>query len=154
MVRCSKQHLEEYENAINQYLSSKNITDLTKYQISFKEGKLHYISWEYDVEKPQNIKGFSKPKNYVDLHMRKLILHIPSERKYYYYNVDGEIWLGERDRRNRFIQSIVSIHVKQSNGSWDTPKTNPIFINNGIIVVNNKDNEPPINGEVHIIILY
>ena len=150
---CSLQHLFQCKRAINQYLQSKNISDFTKYDASMKEGKVHYERWDYDIEKPVDITGIPKPKNYEDLYIRKLILHIPDENKYYYYDVDGEPYTGLKDKHNRSMQSILEMHSKKSDG-WSRLTTNSIYINTGFLIVDNKTSEVKVTGEVHVIILY
>ena len=41
--KCSLKAIKQYDNAIIDYLKNKGINDFNNYEISFKEGKLHFI---------------------------------------------------------------------------------------------------------------
>lgn len=154
MLRCSRKHLEEYKNAIHVYLQSKNITDFSKYEISFKDGKLHYIRWEYAIEKPVDITPIPKTVNYYDLYTRKIVLNIPEneETKPIRLNVDGErVSPNYVDRHNRHVQKI--IEAFEYVGHWKLIESESIYSNNGVIVINNHAGRR-FKGEIHILIMW
>jgi hypothetical protein len=48
--------LQSYINEIKEYLTKKNITDFTKFEVSLHKDKLKYIKWDYpNIDKPTNI---------------------------------------------------------------------------------------------------
>ena len=154
-LRCSREHLNEYENAINQYLQSKNIKDLTKYEITFKDGELHYLKWEYEnIEKPNNIKAEPIVKRYINLQARLLKLNIPFETEgaIYFYDSNGK--LINNDDSTKFVEPIHSIikMFKNTIDGWREIYTRVIYINDGVLVVNNLKMETKVTGQLNIII--
>jgi hypothetical protein len=158
---CSLQHLNEYKNAINQYLQSKNIFDFSKYDASIKEGKLHYIRWVYEIEKPIDIEKLvdnnrvPKPENYENLFVRKIILHISEkeEIKRIYLNVEGErVDESYIDKQHRYVQKIIEASEYVS-GQWKSIGNDSVYLENGLIVIHNSPNRRFV-GEIHLIILW
>ena len=153
--RCSYEHLLLFKDEIDEYLVNKDIWDLSKYEVAIENGEMKYLKWDYNIEKPKDIKGFSKSKKYIDLNIRKLILNIPSGMgKQLYYNVDGESYnIHMKDRYSRFIQTIIQMFIFKNN-QWSSLKTDLIFVTTGFLVVDNRVKETEVTGEVHILILY
>jgi hypothetical protein len=107
--KCSWTAIKEYDNAIKEYLISKNITNFNNFEISFKESKLYFNKWEYDVEKPKNLQPKQNQINYLDLYSRLLIINIKTNENYKYFNCDGDEIVDHvnyKDPHNRSIQSI------------------------------------------------
>ena len=58
-----------------------------------------------------------------------------------------------KDRYSRFIQRIIQMFIFKNN-QWSSLKTDLIFVTTGFLVVDNRNKETEITGEVHILILY
>jgi len=93
MTKCSAAHIQEYKNAINNYLKSKNITDYSKYKILFKEDKLHIDLWNYpsNIERPLNITPTSNQSNnrYYETQTRSLIIQVDNNSQTLYIDAEG-----------------------------------------------------------------
>ena len=48
--RCSYEHLLLFKDEIDEYLVNNNILDLSKYEVSIKNGELKYLKWDYKIE--------------------------------------------------------------------------------------------------------
>jgi len=154
-LKCSSQHIQEYKNGINQYLITKGITDFSKYQVSFKKDKLHYIKWGYPdtIPKPTDIKLIPPPVNYFELYPRVLFINVKENDGYKTYNVDGkQVSSFYTDELKRSVQMILKSDIEINPGEWSIVINQIIIgIKDGNIFI---DNTLKIKGNIHIIFLY
>ncbi|MCY7362000.1 MAG: hypothetical protein LH629_08045, partial [Ignavibacteria bacterium] len=87
--KCSQEHLQEYINGINEYLTKNNIHDFSKYNVSLKDSTLHFDKWEYSLPKPVDLKGISKPNNYTTVETRIMIIDIKTSSPLLHINSAG-----------------------------------------------------------------
>ncbi len=145
--------LEGYKNAINNYLKSKNITDYTKYMISFKQDKLFFDKWEYPsiIERPVNIQPSPTVPSlkYYDTKTRSLVIQTTNNTGTLFINAFGEYV--QQDSVNKVIvDNIIRTDVLLNTG-WEYANFSGrmYVLFNGLIRFDNRARE-----KIKITILY
>jgi hypothetical protein len=167
-TKCSNSHREEYKNAINQYLTSKGITDFSKYNISFKNDKLHYVNWEYPgIDKPIDIQPLviQKVPNvpYEEMYQRIIYFDLSIRPIPQHTTINARGMLGSNNINNEQIIEITGLDIELSNFGYvverDQILTLKFRLLNGLLRTNseiNKSDLPNTNftGKIRILIFY
>ena len=153
-MKCSYEHKQEYENAINDFIKNKEIYDFSKYSIYFDNDKLLFDKWEYNFPKPLEKELVIKKRipNYLDINNRLLMLGFRDNGGRRYFNVDGiEVDINYIDKQNRSIQHIFQRSFKALSRPliWQELTNREVFIENGLLCIKEGN-----SGEFHISISY
>jgi len=96
-TKCSLEHLKQYQNGINEYLMTQNITDFTKYQVHIKDNELFYDKWDYSAPKPSNVKEKTLHPLFVPVETRLIYMNIKANFSVIYINARGEVFRNNTD---------------------------------------------------------
>ena len=137
-TKCSQEHLQEYINGINEYLTKNNIHDFSKYNVSLKDSTLHFDKWEYSLPKPVDLKGISKPNNYTTVETRVMIIDIKTSSPLLYINSAGHT-VSYNPTGERIEEVLRGDYFDNTTKLWKWNEFPTMKVKNGLIEYSNTE---------------
>ena len=127
--KCSAQHLNEMKHVIDIYLTTKGITDHSKYDIIIKDNKPYYTRWEYpNIPQLENVNTVPLPVIEIKIEYSYILFENIRELKIgTYYNARGfKKDGGTQDTNRAFIEEITKTEMQIKNRTWKDVYLQPV----------------------------